>query len=171
MAGTRGLLEVPIKLDPGDAQYRRLLVEMRESIVKLRATQAPLPTPSNFRATALPFGVLLQWTRVTGADYYEVLWNTSADATKANVQGVGDSAQYIDQVGQSGIKRFYWLRARKFTGAGSALNGPLSATTLVSTPGVTPPAPPPPGQIIVIDQQTGHQVYYVPFGSRRGSNL
>lgn len=164
---TRGIPEVPIKIDPKDPGLRRLFVEMRETIVQLRALQAPLSVPTNFKVTPIAFGAYLQWTRVVGADYYEVLWNVTADATRANVQGVGDSAQYIDSVGQVGIKRFYWLRARKFTGAISNLAGPLNSTTLASNVGINPPTPPPPGQIIVIDQKTGHQIYYVPLGADR----
>lgn len=155
-----------MKIDPNDQGFRRLLVEMRQTVVQLRAAQAPLPTPTNFKVTALAFGALLQWTRVVGADYYEVLWNTTADAKAANVHGVGDSAEWVDHVGQVNIKRFYWLRARKFTGGASNLNGPLNATTLASNTGVAPPKPPPPGQIVVVDQKTGHQVYYVPFRGR-----
>lgn len=160
---TRGIPEVPLGLDN---DLRRLLVEMRETIIKLRSGQAPLPSPTNFKATSLAFGGLLQWTRVTGADYYEVLWSPTADATQANVKGVGDSAEYLDHIGQIGTKRFYWVRARKFTGGSSSLTGPLNITTLASNVGVPPPPPPPPGQIIVIDQKSGHQVYYVPFRGR-----
>lgn len=163
---TRGLPEVPMKLDVNDPMVRRLLVEMRQTIVQLRAAQAPLPVPSNFKVTALAFGALLQWTRVVGADYYEILWNTTADAKAANVHGVGDSAEWVDHVGQVGTKRFYWVRSRKFTGGASTLVGPLSATTLASNAGVAPPTPPPPGQIVVVDLKTGHQVYYAPFRGR-----
>lgn len=162
---TRGLPEVPMKIDPNDQGFRRLLVEMRQTIVQLRAAQAPLAAPTNFKATALAFGAILQWTRTVNCDYYEVLWNTTPDATRANVHGVGDSAEWIDHIGQSGVKRFYWLRGRKYTGAASVLNGPLNITTLASNVGVAPPTPPPPGQIVVVDQKTGHQVYYVPFRS------
>src|SRR5881394_1761958 len=108
---------------------------MRSTIIQLRASQAPIQAPTNFAGTALAFAVLLQWTRVVNADYYEVLWNTRPDATTATVQGVGDSQRWVDNIGQVGVTRSYWVRARKFTGAISKMSGPQTITTLASNAG------------------------------------
>lgn len=156
---TRHIPEVPRHLD---AATQDLLVAMRETIIQLRNTQAPLSSPTNFKVTPLAFANLLQWTRVINANYYEVLWNTTPNLATANVQGVGDSPSWVDHVGNAGITRYYWVRARKFTGAASVEAGALTGTTLASATGVTPPAPPPAGQIIVVDKSTGHQTYYIP---------
>lgn len=182
---TRGIREVPMpsvrtivdkngtshRVAEFTEEHRQFLQDLRETVVQLRSNQAPLPIPTNFKVTPLAFANLLQWTRVTGADYYEVLWNTTANLTTANVQGVGDSASWVDHIGNGAITRFYWVRARKFTGSASSESVALSGTTLASGTGVTPPAPPPSGALIVIDQTTGHQVYYAPVGGRRLTTL
>jgi len=171
---TRGVYEVPInkvkvtvdwekrKVTVDDKPLHDFLVDLRETVVQLRATQAPLPVPTNFRGTALAFAALLEWTRVQGADYYEILWNSTPTLITATVQGVADSQRWIDNVGQTGIKRFYWVRARKFTGAKSAEAGSVAVTTLAAAAGVAPVAPPPPGHVIVTDSTSGH-IVYVPY--------
>jgi len=167
MARVSGVREVPQGVDD---ELRGFLEDLRRNVVAIRTNQSPITSPTNFKVTPLPFGNLLQWTRTVNADYYEVLWNTNPTLQNANIQGVGDSAQHVDQVGNSGIKRFYWLRARKYTGSASGLTGPLSGVTLAATPGVTPPTPPPPSHIFVVDTTTGHSIIYVPFGGAGGGS-
>lgn len=153
----RGVREIPTNIDEG---LRGFLTDLKEQVQSLRGTQIPLAQPTNFKVTPMAFGNLLQWTRIIGADYYEVLWSTTANNQKANIQGVGDSAQWFDAVGNVGVKRFYWVRARKFLGAASALTPGFSGTTLASNTGTVPPTPPPASHILVLDQQTGHVIPY-----------
>jgi hypothetical protein len=153
---TRGVPEVPM-LPEMHPQVRRFLQDLRESVIELRSTQAPPNPPTNFRLTAQPFGNLLQWTRGTNADFYEVLWSTTSQLAQAQILQVGNSAQYVDHIGQVGIQRFYWVRAAKNTGGRSVEVGPLSGTSLASNAGVNPPDPPPPAQQQPIDQRTGHR--------------
>jgi hypothetical protein len=154
---TRGVRELPVGI-PKD--LRDFLQDLQGQVVSLRGTQQPLPTPTNFKVTPMAFGNLLQWTRSLGADYYEVLWAATANNTQANVQGVGDSAQWFDNVGQAAVKRYYWVRAKKYLGNTSLLTPGLSGTTLASGTGVNPPTPPPASKILVIDMQTGHVIPY-----------
>lgn len=161
----RGIREVPQGVSE---EVRGFLEDVRENILSLRTNQAPLAGPTNFNVTPMPFGNTVQWTRSVDADYYEIWWNTSPSLNGAQTQGVGDSGQYIDTVGKDGVTRYYWVRARKYNGASSVIVGPKSGTTLAATPGVTPPTPPPPSHILVVDTGTGRSVYYVPFGGAGG---
>lgn len=173
---TRGIREVPMpsvrvivdkngvthRVAEFTEQHRQFLVDLRESVIKLRATQGPINPPTNLSATAQAFSNFIQFTRSGNADYYEVLHGTTAnikDPTTVTVD-LGNSSQFLDHVGNSGIKKFYWVRARKNTGESSNETGPVIATTLVAATGVTPPTPPPPSNIIVIDRITGRQVPY-----------
>ena len=154
---TRGLPEVPIRIDPAHPQFRRLLVEMRQALIDMQPSRQPLGPPTNFKVTAQAFGALLQWTRATTADYYEVLWNTVPDPTRAQSIDAGNSSQYVDVIGQTGIVRYYWLRSVRNTGQKSNLTGPIKITTLAAGTGVNPPVPPPIAQQITTDL-AGHQV-------------
>lgn len=150
MSRSRGIPEVPLGLDQG---LRRHLQDMREVVIQLRESLAPPSVPSNLKVTAQAFSNLVQWTRSINADFFEVLWSSTPNLQQANIVNVGNSAQWVDQVGQSGIQRFYWVRARKNTGPRSLEIGPQSGTTLASGTGVTPPAPPPPSQEVVKNPQ------------------
>lgn len=158
----RGIGEVPTVLKIDDPQLRTLLVNMREQLVNLRASQSPLPVPTNPKVTPIAFANLIEWTRVTNADYYEVLWNATPELKTATVQAVGDSQRWVDNVGQVGVKRYYWVRARRYTGSRSAETQSLSGITLASAAGVNPLPPPPPGHIQVLDAGTGRKIYYIP---------
>lgn len=156
---TRGVPEVPM-VHGMTTQHRRFLQDLRESVIDLRQNQAPLAPPTNVRVTPQSFGNLVQWTRSTGADYFEVLWNTSASVINSQVVDVGDSAQWQDVIGQSGVKRYYWVRAHKRTGARSLEAGPGIGTSLAAGTGVNPPTPPPPGRSQAIDERTGGRDVY-----------
>lgn len=140
-------------------ELRRHLVDMREVVLNLRTQQVPPGPPLNVMVTPQAFANSVQWTRGQGADYHEVLWNTSATIVNANVVNVGNSAQWKDVVGQVGVKRWYWVRARKNTGGRSQEIGALAGTTLASNAGVTPPVPPPSGRNQVINSRTGGREY------------
>ena len=154
------LPEVP--LEKGMSQgLRSFLIEVRKSIHQLRGTSASAPPglPSNVKATPQSFSNLIQWSRGTGADYHEVLWNTVPTIINANVVPVQNAAQWSDNVGQSGVTRYYWVRAVKQVALHAVTRtievGPESATTLASGTGVAPPAPPPSGVNQALNQRTG----------------
>jgi len=165
---TRGIGEIPLqhvvdgKNVPLDPQLRRVLVDLREEVLHLRQRQAVPDAPTNVKATAQAFSNLIQWTRSSDADYYEVLHALTPSLLDPHLQttDVGNSAMWLDHVGQSAIKKFYWVRARKRTGASSLEVGPVNATTLISATGVTPPTPPPPSNILVLDKNTGRVIPY-----------
>lgn len=142
------------------SQLRRALVDQRQVVLAARGTQAVPPAPTNFKVTPQAFANLLQWSRATGSDFTEVLWNTTPNKVTANIVNVGNSAQWTDNVGQTAIKRWYWVRAAKNNGARSIESAAISATTLASGTGVNPPTPPPGGQSQRIIQRTGQRYPY-----------
>ena len=155
MSRARGIPEVPMGLDQG---LRRHLVDMREVVLQLREAMSPPTIPSNLKVTSQAFSNLVQWTRSINADFFEVLWASTPNLQQANIVNVGNSAQWVDQIGNNGITRFYWVRAVKTTGPRSLEVGPQSGTTLASNSGVTPPAPPPPSQQVVKQPQFNRPV-------------
>lgn len=144
-------------------ELRRFLVDMRQIVKSLQGSKSIPTIPSNLVATALGFGVIVQWTRSVDADFHQVLWATQPTIINANVVDVGNSAQWTDYIGQSGITRYYWVRAVNSAGRSTEL-GPAKATTLAAGTGVAPPPPPPPAQQQVTNQQTGGREY---FGGRQ----
>lgn len=167
----RNIPEVPTHLDNGP-QHRALLVAMREQIHQLTGRLAIPQPPTNVVATAQAFQNLIQWTKSTDADYYEVMSSATPNQQDHSsvIVDVGDSAQYQDRIGNN-VTRYYWIRARKLTGATSNWSSMVTATALGSAAGVTPPTPPPPGNIIVQDQVTGRQIAYQLVGVRtQGQN-
>lgn len=155
---TRGIREIPVNIDP---DLRNFLQDLQQQVKALRSTQTPLPIPSNFKVVPTAFGNILNWTRVVGAEYYNVLWSPTPNMNKATIQGVGDSQQWHDHVGNVGITRYYAIQAKRYTGAGSVLTPVLSGVTLAAATGITPPVPPPASHIVVIDVRTGQQIPYV----------
>jgi hypothetical protein len=171
--GTRGIPEVPLlgtrKITDGKGnthvvladspQLRSFLTNMREMVLQLRDSQNPPGLPSNLVVTPQAFSNLVQWSRGVDADYHEVLWNTTPTVINATVVNVANSAQWTDNVGQSGVKRYYWVRAHKDTGARSVEVGPIAGTTLAAGSGVAPPKPPPQGVQQVLNTRTGGREY------------
>lgn len=152
MRRSGGIPEIPMGVD---RQTRRTLIDMRRVLINLRGQNAPPSNPSNVKVTAQAFGNLVQWTRGLNSDFHEVLWNTTSSIAGAHVVNVGDSAEWKDSIGQSGITKFYWVRAAKANGARSVEIAGGSATTLASNVGVNQPAPPPQSQSQYTNLQTG----------------
>jgi len=157
----RGISEVP--LDPVDPksseQMRRFLSDIRQAVVDLRGPKSPPTPPSNFKATAMAFAVLLQWTRGLNSDCTELLWNSTPTLAGAVVIDQGGSQQYVDYIGAPSVLRYYWVRScQDVAGIVGREVGPVSATTLASGSSTPFPTPPPPGQSITIDPITGHPV-------------
>lgn len=150
---TRGLPEVPLGIEP---QLRRFLIDLRQTVHDLRGPQAPPATPTNFKVTPEALANLLQWTPVADADYHVILWNTVPSLTNAFVAAsLVAGGQYVDYVGQANVKRWYWIRAHRFTGSRSTETPAQAGTTLAAGTAVAPPTPPPVGTAIANNQRTG----------------
>lgn len=143
-------------------QHQQLFVDMREQILQMRQRLTVPDAPTNMRATGQALSILIQFTRSADADYFEVLHSLTASLKSPNVQttDIANSAEWVDHVGNNGIQKWYWIRARKMTGAASLTVGPVTATTLAAAAGVTPPTPPPPSNILVLDSSTGRVIPY-----------
>ena len=149
----------PHKVILGGSELRQFLSEVRKSIEQLRGQTSSPGLPSNLKVTPQAFGNLIQWSRGTGADFHEVLWNTTPTTLNANVVPVQNAAQWNDNVGQVGVKRWYWVRAVKQTALHAVTRtielGPIAGTTLASGAGVAPPSPPAPGVNQALNERTG----------------
>jgi hypothetical protein len=141
-------------------QHQQFFSDVREQLLQLRGNTA-IPDPiTNLKATGQAFSNLVQFTKSGNADYYEVLRSPTPSLLDPHVQisGIGNSASWVDHVGNSGITVWYWVRARKNTGATGQEVGPVNATTLPAATGVTPPMPPPAGNPQVTDTATGRTI-------------
>lgn len=150
--------EVPL-LPGHPPQLRNFLVEVRKTLIQLQGTVASPGLPLNLKVTPQAFSNTIQWSRGYGADYHEVLWNTVPTVNNANVVPVQNGQQWTHNVGQSGQKFYYWVRAVKQAAPHAITRtielGPIAGTTLASNAGVAPPVPPPSGVNQVLDQRTG----------------
>lgn len=161
MAQTSLTQKIPeIPMEPGMSdQMRRVLVEMRKAIEQVRGQNAPPGLPSNLKVTPQSFGNKIQWSRGTNADFHEVLWNTVPTVTTAQVIPVSNAAEWTDNVGQSNVKRYYWVRGVKQVALHAVTRtievGPIAGTTLASGTGVAPPTPPPSGVNQALNRRTG----------------
>lgn len=140
-------------------QHRNFLVELRKTVLQLQGVAAPPGLPANLKVTPQSFGNLIQWSRGTGADFHEVLWNTKPTIINAQVVPVQNAAQWQDNIGKNGVQRWYWVRAVKQVALHAVTRtvevGPISGTTLASGTGVTPPTPPPSGVNQALNERTG----------------
>jgi hypothetical protein len=150
--------EVPM-LPECSQQLRRFLVDLRKAVQQTVSSSAPPGMPSNLKVTPQGFSNTLQWSRGTGADFHEVLWNTSPTVKTAHVVPVQNAAQWTHNVGQSNVKLYYWVRAVKQVALHATTRtvelGPIAGTTLASGTGVTPPTPPPSGVHQALNRRTG----------------
>jgi hypothetical protein len=70
---------------------------------------------------------------------------------------LGKKGEYVDDVGDSGVIRYYWVRAKKGS-MESTLSGPVFATTLGLSVEITPPTRPPATDEQVFSDEFGYPV-------------
>lgn len=160
----RGVGELPINGTLSRFE-RRILGDIRQNQNAQVQAQVPPRVPVGLKVTAQAFSNLVQFVRTDG-DYYEVLWSNTPDISKAVLVNIGSSQHWTDNVGQSGVKRFYWVRAVRALASRQAIRSPVtasvSATTLASGTGVTPPPNPTTADQQVLDYTTGKIVPNLP---------
>ena len=114
---------------------------VRNSLLSLQADLIDAATVSNMRATALAGAVQVDFTRSDG-DSYTLYKNSVPSINGATRIDLGTANVYVDNIGDSGIKRFYVVVAKKGSRDGG-ISSWVSATTLALGTTVTPPTPPP----------------------------
>jgi hypothetical protein len=140
---------------------RRTLSDIRENVQSLTSVQtAPRPV-QGFQGQAQAFQNYIQWIK-SNADFYEVYIGVNPNFEQSNLAYSGTLNKYTDNVGQSNVTKYYWVRPVNSTAAGhpggniaGPQSGPIKLTTLASNTGVTPLTPPVAGDQMVIDQTTG----------------
>jgi hypothetical protein len=173
---TRGIPEVPLpqaktivdrdgkhhtvyELSP---QHYQWMVQIRQMVINLTGNQSAMVPPTNFRVTGQGLSNLIQFTRASNADYYEMASSTTANLNDLHliITDIGNSSSHPDTVGSSAITKFYWIRSCKNTGLKSVWNGPIKAATTTAGVAVPQATPPPPSNIIIIDQSNGNKLPY-----------
>ena len=138
---------------------RSFLTQVKQGADNLQRAKGPLNTPTNVQVTPQAFSNMIQFTRPPQSDFFEILWNTTPNLSGAQIAGTSTSNQYVDYVGQAGVKRFYWVRARNYQGGKSIESTPIAATTLAAGTSVPFPHPPPAGQVQAVYVTKGRLIY------------
>lgn len=127
MAQPANLRSVPITGHPGLDGYLSDL----DQIVRPQLSAVPAPQPvTNLKVTPLAGAVLVQFTR-SNATNFRLYMGSSPDQSKASIVDLGTNNQYSDNVGQGGVKRYYWVQAITPNALSpSSTTGPVSATSL-----------------------------------------
>lgn len=146
----QGIPEVPSGIDP---TVRRYLMEIRKAIKRLEGSVIPPRPVTNLRATAKAGGVILQFTRSDG-DTYILYWNSTAGINGATRIDLGLANEYVDEIGDEGVKRYYWIKVKKGQ-MESEMAGPVYATTLALDAEITPPTRPPASENLIKSDETG----------------
>jgi len=135
---------------------RRRLIEMRNAINSLITSTAPPRAVTNLSATAKAGGVIVLFTRTNGTSYVVYANDTPAIDGAARID-IGNKGEYVDDVGKSGVTRYYWVRAMRGN-VESTLAGPVSAITLALNAEITPPTRPPAVDEYVYSDEVGYPV-------------
>ena len=141
--------------------HQDALTQLRQAVITLTGNQTIPNPPGNFKVTPQSLSNYIQFTRLSNADYYEVGYalTPSINDPHFTIVDIGNSASWTDNVGSSGITKYYWVRARKNGGAVSPWTQAIKATTTVVSAGTAQSIPPPPSNIIVVDQN-GNKLPY-----------
>jgi hypothetical protein len=140
---------VPMNIDPA---LRAFLQSIRNAVVSLQSTVVPPDPISNLKATPKAGGNIIQFTRSNG-DAYILYFNTIPQLNGARRIDLGLAAEYTDEIGAEGIKRYYWIKAKKGQ-TESSFVGPVTATSLALGAAITPPDPPPATQNPIRSDET-----------------
>src|SRR5262245_30571002 len=103
-----GLMTVGVP-DPGRDPF---LQWVRNELLKLQEALIPPATVTNFRATALPGQVQIDFTRSDG-NTYVLYWNKTPSTDNAVRIELGTANKYVDEIGSGGITRYYAVKAKK----------------------------------------------------------
>lgn len=135
---------VPIGLAP---QLFSFLQHMRSHLNAISATSAPPSPASNLTVTPSSLGNIIHFTAGDNATNHVLLISTTPtwDPSRSgnSVIDLGHSNEFYHHVGQSGVKRYYSIVARR-NGASATPTAPASGATLAyNVAAATPPFVPP----------------------------
>lgn len=134
-----GIPEVPSSFSVAE---RLFLSHLRNNVIQLLPSRVPPRAPTNLKVTPVAGGNYIQFTKSDGDDYV-VYAGSTGELAKATPNDVKLSSAYVDNIGQGGVARFYWVKAKKQGQPDSDILGPVSGVTLaLNVPTVVPPAPP-----------------------------
>lgn len=137
MATPITLGQIPPSFSTDQAAFLQTLINainvLQTSVV------APNP-PTNVQVTPIANGNLIEFTRSNG-DSYSLYRNTVNSFKGSQRFDLGLAASYTDVYGTSGVKLYYWVKA-KLGQLASTLVGPVAGTTLSQASNVVQPVTP-----------------------------
>jgi len=109
--------EVVVKAIAADGRMEAVDVAPRATIL-LEGKLSPPQAPTSLVAPAFVYTIFLTWTNPYDSDFdvTEVWFNTVDDRATATKLGEVKGDTFPDNVGESGITRYYWVRARNTSG-------------------------------------------------------
>ena len=116
------------------AHHIQFLQALKQTLERVIPPNIAPKAPANVTAHPMPGGVQITFTGGEGADKHLILVSDKAtwDPTEVNnhVIDVGQGTLHVHHVGQAGVKRYYWVVAKRGNATSNPPTGPVSATTL-----------------------------------------
>jgi hypothetical protein len=133
---------------------------MRNELLAMRDASFQEAQPvTNLQVNPIAGGNNVRFTRSNG-DEYVLYWGTTPNFSTANGVGLGQNADYNDDIGKAAVTRHYWVVSRKQGVDDSAPVGPKSGTTLGLATETTLPAPPVGSDQPATDELRGRIEYF-----------
>lgn len=99
----------------GTRYFYRICAKKGQNIIGLSSTKAcvALATPSITNITQLPNGLIVNWSKASGADRYNIYRSTEKDGPYTYIASIQQSESYTDTALDSGNTYYYKVRAYK----------------------------------------------------------
>lgn len=145
--------EIPRNIDPS---LRLFLQDVRAALIRLSPSVIPSGAVTNLKATGKSGGVIIEFTR-SDADTYILYRNSTPQLDGSVIFDIGNSNRFVDDIGASGLKYYYWVKGKKGLIEGGT-SGPVNATTLALVAEITPPDPLPGSSTPTRSDETGNVI-------------
>ncbi len=115
--------EVVVRAVAADGRIEAAELATRKTITLLGVVRAPM-APSALTATPFLVTIFLSWTNPTDSDFdVTEIWRNTVDV-RASATKIAEmrTDSFADNIGASGVTRYYWIRSRNTSGIVSEWN-------------------------------------------------